>query len=87
MNFVEIAERVLLTESEAILGRTRDLDEGFARIVNFILTKKDLGKVVIRGIVKSGHIGRKIAATLSNHSILVFIARFKDGLINIFYLR
>ncbi|HEU4371042.1 MAG TPA: KpsF/GutQ family sugar-phosphate isomerase [Methylomirabilota bacterium] len=58
-----LAERVLRIEAEAILGLIPKLDERFDRAVTMLRTCA--GRVIVTGIGKSGHIGRKIAATLA----------------------
>lgn len=56
------------TEAAAILGLARRLDDGFVRAVEIILraTEASRGRVVVTGMGKSGHIGRKVAATLAS---------------------
>ena len=59
---LNLGRHVLLEEAkelEAIAGR---LDETFVKAVTLILNCK--GRVVVSGVGKSGHIARKIAATL-----------------------
>jgi arabinose-5-phosphate isomerase len=67
MDFLEKAIRVLDIEIFE-LKRLRDrLSESFARAVELIKEAVDArGKVVVLGIGKSGHIGAKIAATLTS---------------------
>lgn len=50
-----------IQELEAVLSR---LDDGFAQAVHLLW--QSTGRVVVMGMGKSGHIGRKIAATLSS---------------------
>ena len=58
------ARRVIAIEAEG-LARLRDaLDGGFADAVGLILNAK--GRVIVSGMGKSGHVGRKIAATLAS---------------------
>ncbi|MEW9897432.1 KpsF/GutQ family sugar-phosphate isomerase [Chitinivorax sp. PXF-14] len=59
-----LAREVLQIEASAILGCADKLDDGFARAVDIVLACK--GRVVVSGMGKSGHIGRKIAATLAS---------------------
>ena len=61
---VRAARRVLDLEAEGlrILGET--LDESFVAAVDTLATVK--GRVVVTGMGKSGHIARKIAATLAS---------------------
>ena len=51
-------------EAAAILGLKARTGEGFARAVGAMLEVR--GRVVVMGMGKSGHIGRKIAATLAS---------------------
>ena len=60
----EIAERCLRDEANAILSLIPQLDEQFDHVVDLILSCR--GKVILTGVGKSGHIGAKIAATLSS---------------------
>jgi len=61
---LEVARRVLEIEGRAVLAASEYLGESFLRTINAILASK--GRVIISGIGKSGHIGRKIAASLSS---------------------
>ncbi|APW40354.1 arabinose-5-phosphate isomerase [Rhodoferax koreense] len=51
-------------EAAAVLGLKARLGDGFVRVVQTILALR--GRVVVMGMGKSGHIGRKIAATLAS---------------------
>jgi arabinose-5-phosphate isomerase len=62
--WVDVARAVLEIESRAILGVAARLDDNLTRAVSMILEHR--GKVVVTGIGKSGHIGHKLAATLSS---------------------
>lgn len=62
-NFEE-AQRVLETEAKAILDLKNRLDYNFEKAVELMFSCT--GKVVVTGMGKSGHIGRKLAATLSS---------------------
>lgn len=59
-----IAERVLRLEAESVLALCARLDDRFVRAVD--LMRHCRGRVVVTGMGKSGHVGRKIAATLSS---------------------
>ena len=61
---VRSARRVLQTEANAILEMVEALPKDFAEVVELIL--KTEGHVIISGVGKSGHIGRKISATLAS---------------------
>lgn len=60
----ETAIRCLNDEANAIQNLIPNINEEFDKTVDLILNCK--GKVVITGVGKSGHIGAKIAATLSS---------------------
>lgn len=59
-----LARDVLATEADAILTVSARLDAVFLRAVDAILACQ--GRLVVTGMGKSGHIGRKIAATLAS---------------------
>lgn len=59
-----IAQRTIEMEAAAVLALREKLDHQFARACELILGSS--GRVVVTGIGKSGHIGRKIAATLAS---------------------
>jgi arabinose-5-phosphate isomerase len=61
---LEMARDVLQIEAAAVLALVNRLDERFTRAVALLLHCK--GRVVVSGIGKSGHIARKIAATLAS---------------------
>nr|WP_250325532.1 KpsF/GutQ family sugar-phosphate isomerase [Campylobacter lari] len=61
---IEIAKEVFEIESKTILDLRDNLDEGFNKAIELILSIK--GRCVVSGMGKSGHIGAKIAATLAS---------------------
>ena len=61
---IEIAVQCLRDEAQAIIDQINYLDENFEAAANLILSCK--GKLVVTGVGKSGHIGAKMAATLSS---------------------
>lgn len=61
---LELGRRVLRIEAEAILALIDRIDGSFTAAVELILAAG--GRVIVSGIGKSGHIARKIAATLSS---------------------
>ncbi|EAK0446252.1 KpsF/GutQ family sugar-phosphate isomerase [Campylobacter lari] len=64
MEAIEIAKEVFEIESKTILDLCDNLDEGFNKAIELILSIK--GRCVVSGMGKSGHIGAKIAATLAS---------------------
>ena len=61
---VERAVDVLRTEAEAVAALADRISEPFVRACTIVLECK--GRVVVSGMGKSGHIARKIAATLAS---------------------
>ena len=64
MDTVDYAIQCFKDEAEAVLGLIPQLDDSFDAAVKLMLECK--GKVIVTGVGKSGHIGAKIAATLSS---------------------
>jgi arabinose-5-phosphate isomerase len=58
------ARRVLRFAGEALAVLSENLDGGFTRAIDLLTNVR--GRVVVSGMGKSGHVGRKIAATLSS---------------------
>ena len=63
-SFQDTARDVIATESAALAQLSETLDIGFDAAIQKILDVS--GRVVVTGIGKSGHIARKIAATLAS---------------------
>jgi arabinose-5-phosphate isomerase len=61
---ITTARRVLALEAEALTLLAIGLDDRFVRAVDTILAAK--GRVICTGIGKSGHVARKIAATMAS---------------------
>jgi arabinose-5-phosphate isomerase len=67
MDYIEKAARVLDLEISELQRLRNRLDDNFIRAVNLIKeTVEARGKVIVLGVGKSGHIGEKIAATLTS---------------------
>lgn len=67
MDYLDRARRVISIEREELHRVAQRLDESFVRAIDLIkmaISRK--GKVVVLGVGKSGHIGEKIAATLTS---------------------
>lgn len=60
----DLAKEVLEIEANSILRLKNNIGEEFDRAIDLLYNCK--GRVIITGMGKSGHIGRKIAATLSS---------------------
>jgi arabinose-5-phosphate isomerase len=61
---LNLARKTFEIEAAAVLGLAQRLGAEFAEAVELILACR--GRVVVMGMGKSGHIGRKIAATLAS---------------------
>src|SRR5208283_2493711 len=60
--WLETAREAMEIEAEAIRAAGRRLDDNLERAVDMILAHP--GKVVVTGLGKSGHVARKIVATM-----------------------
>ena len=63
-NIQEIGKFVIETEASALSKLASDLPADFSAAIDAVLKTK--GRVVVSGVGKSGHVGRKIAATLAS---------------------
>lgn len=61
---LRMAKETFAIEAAAVSGLSAKLGAGFARAVEMMLGVR--GRVVVMGMGKSGHVGRKIAATLAS---------------------
>ena len=63
-NIIDNAKRVLKIEADEIYNTLNNIDNNFAQAVQLITKCK--GRIVVSGMGKSGHIGRKISSTMSS---------------------
>lgn len=66
---IAAARRVLETEIDGLKKLSQSIDNNFTEAVTAIHTMKDglnAGRLIVAGIGKSGHVARKIAATLAS---------------------
>ena len=63
-HLLNLARKTLAIEAEAVLNMQQRLGDAFIHTVQAVLSVR--GRVVVMGMGKSGHIGRKIAATLAS---------------------
>jgi arabinose-5-phosphate isomerase len=61
---LSLGKHVVRLESEALAETEKRLGENFSRAVQVLA--KSTGRAIVAGVGKSGHIGRKIAATLTS---------------------
>ena len=64
MSVIDTASRVLREEAAAVLGLQKKLDDSFEMAVHMIASAR--GRVILTGMGKSGHIARKVAATMAS---------------------
>ena len=63
-NFIEIGKRVVRSEARALDELENEIGESFSNAIELILNVN--GRVILSGMGKSGHIARKITATLTS---------------------
>lgn len=63
-DLLQLGRDVLLEEADALRSSSQRLDQEFVDAVSALLGCS--GRVVVTGVGKSGHVGRKIAATLAS---------------------
>ena len=61
---IDVARRVLATEIAGLTQLAKSLDRAFVEAIDALAAAK--GRVIVTGMGKSGHIARKIAATLAS---------------------
>lgn len=71
------ARRTLGIEAQAITSMAERLDDAFAHAVERLLACR--GRVVVSGIGKSGHVARKIAATLASTGTPAFFVHAAEA--------
>lgn len=76
---VQLGKEVLRNEAEAILGIEKLIDQTpeFAQAAELILSLK--GRLVVSGVGKSGHIGRKLAATFASTGTPAFFVHAAEA--------
>lgn len=76
--FINWALDVIEVESQAVSNLSKYIDQNFTKACNILLACK--GKVVVTGMGKSGHIGKKIAATLASTGTSAFFVHPSEAL-------
>lgn len=64
MNFCKLGLAVIETEAQAVFELTQRIDQRFETACELLLACE--GRIVVTGMGKSGHIGKKIAATFAS---------------------
>ena len=78
MSIIETASRVLRDEADAVVSLVDKLDGQFEEAVRLIENAK--GRVVLTGMGKSGHIARKVAATMASTGTPAFFLHPAEGI-------
>lgn len=78
MSVIETASRVLRDEADAVISLVDKLDGQFEAAVHLIESAK--GRVVLTGMGKSGHIARKVAATMASTGTPAFFLHPAEGI-------
>lgn len=78
MSIIETASRVLRDEADAVVSLVDKLDGQFEEAVRLIENSK--GRVVLTGMGKSGHIARKVAATMASTGTPAFFLHPAEGI-------
>ncbi len=74
---LKLARSVLEKEAQAVEHLAEHLDETFLKAVQCLLNCK--GRVVVSGVGKSGHVGRKLAATLASTGTPAFFVHAAEA--------
>ena len=68
---IQLAKAVIKEEASAVLDLADRIDDDFIAACKLLLNPA--GRIVVLGIGKSGHIGRKMAATLASTGSPAFL--------------
>ena len=79
MNKLEIFKKCLKDEAEAILDTIDNFGEEVIKAIEIIQEVKEKGHLIITGVGKSGHIGKKIAASMSSTGTPSFFVHSTEG--------
>ncbi len=63
---LEAGRRVLRLEAQGLDALAASLDDSFTRILDILAAVRESGRITVTGMGKSGHVARKIAATLAS---------------------
>ena len=74
---IEIAKKVIQSEIDALRALLETVDENLEKAARLI--QESRGRVVVTGVGKSGHIGRKIAATLASTGTPAFFVHATEA--------
>ena len=63
---IEVGRRVLRIEAAGLEALSSVLDESFVTALDILASVESLGRIIVTGMGKSGHVARKIASTLAS---------------------
>jgi len=78
MEVMQEAKRVFNVQIESLRETMDSIDENFTRLVELIQNSQ--GRVIITGMGKAGHVGRKVAATMSSLGTVTYFLHPAEGL-------
>jgi arabinose-5-phosphate isomerase len=78
VDYLKIAQEVLLTEAIELQDAAGRLDQNFAKSIDLIL--HTIGKLIVIGVGKSGIVGTKIAATMASTGTPSFFIHPTDAM-------
>lgn len=77
MENISQVKNVIEKEAQALLTLAQNIGEDYDEAINLLKSCK--GKVVVSGVGKSGHVGKKIAASLSSTGTPSFFVHSTEG--------
>ena len=76
-DIIKIAKEVLEIEAQEILNASKNISSSFINAVHLIIDCP--GRIVLSGMGKSGHIGRKLSATLASTGTPSYFVHAAEG--------
>jgi len=76
-DFIHSGLRTVRIESDAVTNLSQRIDHNFSKACELILNCP--GRIIVTGMGKSGHIGKKIAATLASTGTPAFFCASRRG--------
>lgn len=81
MSHIDEAKKVFSIEIQALQAVSQNLDQSFDDAVNTLVgCLRSKGKIIVVGVGKSGHVGRKISATLTSTGSTSLLMNSVDAL-------
>lgn len=74
---ISVGRRVLTAEADALRLQADTLGEAFVKAVDLLYAAK--GRIILTGVGKSGHVGRKIAATFASTGAPAFFVHANEA--------